>query len=57
VPPLDLQSPAAKRLLDTLSTAYSDDLIAQYVAQLQIDFGVKINQTALNQAIGRGATD
>ncbi len=57
VPPLDMQSPAAKRLLDTLGTAYSDDLIAQYVAQLQIDFGVKINQTALNQAIGRGATD
>lgn len=57
VPPLDVQSPAAKRLLDTLGTAYSDDLIAQYVAQLQIDFGVKINQTALNQAIGRGATE
>lgn len=57
VPPLDMQSPAAKRLLDTLGTAYSDDLIAQYVAQLQIDFGVKINQTALNQAIGRGATE
>lgn len=57
VPPLDVQSPAAKRLLETLGTAYSDDLIAQYVAQLQIDFGVKINQTALNQAIGRGATE
>lgn len=57
VPPLDMQSPAAKRLLDTLGAAYSDDLIAQYVAQLQIDFGVKINQTALNQAIGRGATE
>ncbi len=57
VPPLDMQSPAAKRLLETLGTAYSDDLIAQYVAQLQIDFEVKINQTALNQAIGRGATE
>jgi peptidyl-prolyl cis-trans isomerase D len=57
VPAFDAQSAAAKRLLDVLNTAYADDLIAQYVAQLQIDFGVKINQTALNQAIGRGATD
>jgi len=53
----DAQSASAKRLLDALNTAYADDLIAQYVARLQIDFGVKINQTALNQAIGRGATD
>jgi len=57
VPAFDAQSAAAKRLLDTLNTAYADDLIAQYVAQLQIDFGVKINQTAMNQAIGRGTAD
>jgi peptidyl-prolyl cis-trans isomerase D len=57
VPAFDAQGAAAKRLSDTLNNAYADDLIAQYVGQLQIDFGVKINQTALNQAIGRGTTD
>jgi hypothetical protein len=43
--------------VDALNNSYADDLIAQYVAKLQIDFGVRINQTALNQAIGRGTTD
>lgn len=57
VPPFDAQSAQAKRLLDTLGKSYSEDIVAQYVAQLEADFGVKINQTALNQAIGRGATD
>jgi len=57
VPAFDAQAPEAKRLIDNLGNGYADDLIAQYVAQLQIDFGVKINRTALNQAIGRGTTD
>ncbi len=57
VPAFDAQGAAAKRLLDTLNNSYGDDLIAQYVAQLQIDIGVKVNQAALNQAIGRGTTE
>jgi peptidyl-prolyl cis-trans isomerase D len=57
VPAFDSQGAAAKRLVDALNNSYADDLIAQYVAKLQIDFGVRINQTALNQAIGRGTTD
>lgn len=56
-PAFDPQSAEAKRLMDTLGNAYADDVIAQYVAQLQSDLGVKINQSALNQAIGRGAAD
>ena len=54
VPAFNADSPEAKRLVTALDNGYADDLIAQYVAQLQIEIGVKINQSAMNQAIGRG---
>ncbi|MEZ5786214.1 MAG: SurA N-terminal domain-containing protein [Xanthobacteraceae bacterium] len=57
VPPFSADAPETKKLMETLRTAYSDDLLKQYVAQLQTDLGVKINQSALNQAIGRSASD
>ncbi len=55
VPTFDAQSEQAKQLLDTLRSAYSEDIVGQYVAQLEADIGVSINQAALNQAIGRSA--
>jgi peptidyl-prolyl cis-trans isomerase D len=57
VPPFNAEAPETKKLMETLRTAYSDDLLKQYVAQLESDFGVKINQAALNQAIGRSGSD
>lgn len=57
VPPFNAEAPETKKLMETLRTAYSDDLLKQYVAQLQTNLGVKINQSALNQAIGRSASD
>lgn len=52
VPTLDMQSADAKKLQDTLRTAYAEDIIAQYVGKLQTELGATINEAALNQAIG-----
>lgn len=52
VPPLDPQSPEAKRIQDALRSAYSEDIIAQYIVRLQTELGATINESALNQIIG-----
>ena len=52
VPALDPESADAKRIDETLRRAMSDDLLAQYVARLETDIGVTINQAALNQVTG-----
>jgi len=55
VPTFDAKAPQAKALETSLQNSYADDLIGEYIARLENDYGVKINQTALNQVIG-GAT-
>jgi peptidyl-prolyl cis-trans isomerase D len=52
VPPLDPDNAEAKQLGDALRARSTEDLIAQYIARLQSDVGVSINQTALNQVTG-----
>jgi peptidyl-prolyl cis-trans isomerase D len=54
-PKLDPASATAKTLAANLQNSYSDDLIGAYIAQLETELGVTINQPALNQIIG-GAT-
>ncbi len=51
-PPFDANSPQGKAIATTLQNSYSDDLISQYIARLESDLGVSINQSALNQVIG-----
>lgn len=51
-PPLDANLPQAKQLTTSLQSSYSDDMIGQYIARLESDYGVSINQQALNQVIG-----
>jgi peptidyl-prolyl cis-trans isomerase D len=53
-PKLDANSPDIKTLASSLQTAYSDDIMGEYITQLEIDIGVRINQTALNQVVGGG---
>jgi peptidyl-prolyl cis-trans isomerase D len=55
VPDLDMNSDAAKRIADDLRDSLSNDLLAGYGERLERDVGVKINPTALNQAIGGGS--
>jgi peptidyl-prolyl cis-trans isomerase D len=52
IPPLDPQSADAKRIDDALRSRNAEDLVAEYVARLQTDAGVTVNQNALNQAVG-----
>jgi peptidyl-prolyl cis-trans isomerase D len=52
VPQLDLKSAEAKPTEETLSRAISEDIVAQYIVQLQSEVGVTINQNALNQITG-----
>ena len=55
VPPLDPQSAETKRLDEALRTRIGEDLAAQYIARLEGDVGVTLNQSALNQVTGGGS--
>jgi peptidyl-prolyl cis-trans isomerase D len=57
VPSLDMASENAKRALDTLNRGLSEDILAEYIAWLESDIGVTINQSALNQVVSGGAGD
>jgi peptidyl-prolyl cis-trans isomerase D len=49
-PPLD---PVASKTLQTsLQNSFNDDIIGAYVTRLESDFGVTLNQQALNQVFG-----
>jgi len=51
VPSVDLASGEAKTIRDTLSRMLADDLFAEFLAQLESEIGVNINQAALRQVI------
>jgi peptidyl-prolyl cis-trans isomerase D len=51
-PPFDANSPEGKRLVETIDRTLADEVVAQYLARLQTDIGVSINQNALNQVTG-----
>jgi peptidyl-prolyl cis-trans isomerase D len=57
VPSLDMASEDAKRALETLNRGLSEDILAEYIAWLESDIGVTINQSALNQVVSGGAGD
>jgi peptidyl-prolyl cis-trans isomerase D len=52
VPQFDPTSPDAKRINDALRDAMANDLYSQYVARVETDLGVSVNQGALSQALG-----
>jgi peptidyl-prolyl cis-trans isomerase D len=52
VPPLDGASPEAKRMEETLRGAVAEDLLRQYVAQVERDLGAAVNQDALRRVTG-----
>jgi peptidyl-prolyl cis-trans isomerase D len=57
VPNIDLASEDAKRIVETLNRGLSEDVLGEYVAKLESEIGVTINQSALNQVVGGGAGD
>jgi len=57
VPDLDMNSPDAKRISDSLRRALADELLTGYAERLERDVGVTINPSALNQVTGGGSTN
>jgi len=55
VPTLDAGSEDAKRTVEVLNRGLSEDVFSEYVARLQDEIGVTINQSALNQVVSGGA--
>jgi peptidyl-prolyl cis-trans isomerase D len=54
-PVLDAASSDGKAVADAVKNSYSEDIVSEYIARLENDFGVTVNQPALNQVIGGGA--
>ena len=55
IPAFDAKSAQAKALENQLQNSYADDIIGEYIARLESDYGVKINEAALNQVVGGSA--
>jgi peptidyl-prolyl cis-trans isomerase D len=53
-PAFDANSSQGKALVDALSNSSKDDLLSEYIARLENDFGVAVNDAALNQVVGGG---
>jgi peptidyl-prolyl cis-trans isomerase D len=51
-PVFDANSSQGKAIADTLQNSYAEGIVTEYIARLENDFGVSINQAALNQVIG-----
>jgi len=55
-PALDSNAVTVQQVKNLLQNSYSDDLVGEYLARLESDFKVSINQSALNQVVG-GTTE
>ncbi|HEU5018572.1 MAG TPA: peptidyl-prolyl cis-trans isomerase [Pseudolabrys sp.] len=51
-PKLDMSTPEARAIADQVKNAYTNDIIGEYITQVENELGVSVNQTALNQVIG-----
>jgi peptidyl-prolyl cis-trans isomerase D len=54
-PEMDVDSDIMKAVKTQLKQSYSEDLLAEYLAKLQTDVGVKVNEAALRAATGAAA--
>jgi peptidyl-prolyl cis-trans isomerase D len=52
-----MASDEVKRTVDSLNRSLSEDLLSEYIARLESEVGVTINQNALNQVVSGGAVD
>jgi peptidyl-prolyl cis-trans isomerase D len=56
-PKLDPASEQGKKIAAALQSSYADDIIGAYLGKLENDFGVTLNQAAVNQIIGAGSNN
>jgi len=54
VPKLEPASEQAQKIEQALRNATAEEMIAQYIARLEAEVGVNINQSALRQVVGGG---
>jgi peptidyl-prolyl cis-trans isomerase D len=54
-PPLDAKSEETTQTAETLVRGYGEDMLGEYVARLENEIGVQINQNALQQITGGAA--
>ena len=38
----------------SLQNSFADDIVGQYIAKIEAEIGVTLNQAALNQVVGGG---
>jgi peptidyl-prolyl cis-trans isomerase D len=57
VPTTDMNSPAAKSIADQLNRSFSDDVFGQYIAQVENEVGVTVNQAAIKQVVTGGSSN
>lgn len=57
VPPYDEDNEALKALAPRLREAMTEDILAQYIARVQDELGVTINEPAVRAAVGGGETN
>lgn len=53
-PKLDPESEQGKAIAASLQNSYADDIVGAFIGRLESDFGVTLNQAAINQVIGGG---
>jgi peptidyl-prolyl cis-trans isomerase D len=53
-PKLDPNAPDTQKLETSLQSSYADDVIGEYLARLETEIGVTLNQAAINQIVGGG---
>jgi peptidyl-prolyl cis-trans isomerase D len=51
-PKLDAASAEGKAIATSLANSYTDDITGGYIARLESEFGVDVNQSVVNQVIG-----
>jgi peptidyl-prolyl cis-trans isomerase D len=55
VPKTDMNSAQAKSIADALNRSFSEDLFGQYIAQVENEIGVTVNQAAVRQVVSGGS--
>jgi peptidyl-prolyl cis-trans isomerase D len=51
-PPLDAKSPEAEQIVQALRSGYSEDILNEYVQQVENEIGVRVDQSKVQQIIG-----
>lgn len=52
VPPIDFNAPALAAIAAQVKEGFADDVLAQYLAKLENDLGIKLNMQAFSAAVG-----